>query len=240
MKQKFLFLLSFLMACRFAGLQAKDYSGQDVYVNTAHTTLLLLAKPGETPRLAYYGARISENEGSEVWGIGSSLNQTACPTFNGSTAEGTVLSVCHTDGQIALDLEVKRVECDAVDGGERITIHIADRVQPVNVDLCFRTYEASDVIEAWTEITHTEKGDITLLKYATAVKLTRGPNIWMNSPLGMLPRRRLLSRRTKRQLRTSKMTQKVAHHRFPPYSWWRTMPTCGITSASRSVRRSAC
>lgn len=184
MKQKFLFLLSFLMACRFAGLQAKDYSGQDVYVNTAHTTLLLLAKPGETPRLAYYGARISENEGSEVWGIGSSLNQTACPTFNGSTAEGTVLSVCHTDGQIALDLEVKRVERDAVDGGERITIHTADRVQPVNVDLCFRTYEASDVIEAWTEITHTEKGDITLLKYATAVLPLNGPDVWVSNLYG--------------------------------------------------------
>jgi len=163
---------------------AKDYPGQDVYVSTRNTTLLLLAKPGEAPRVAYYGARLNERQGSEVWWTHASRDEEAYKTFNGSTAGFTALNVQHADGQIALDLQVTGVKRQQTDGGEQVTIETKDKVMPFYVNLCYRTYETSDVIEAWTEIRHQEKKDVMLTKYASAQLPVTGPDVWVSSFYG--------------------------------------------------------
>lgn len=165
-------------------LWAKDYPGQDVYVSTQNTTLLLLAKPGEAPRVAYYGARLTERQGSEVWWTQGSRNEAAYETFNGSTGGFTALNVLHANGQIALDLQVQAVKRTKTDGGELVTIETKDKVMPFYVNLCYRTYEASDVIEAWTEIRHQEKKDVMLTKYASAQLPVTGPDVWVSSFYG--------------------------------------------------------
>lgn len=166
-KQFYLKAIVFLMALCALPLVAKDYPGQDVFISTRNTTLLLLAKPGETPYIAYYGKKLTEREGSEVWWIGSSQSETAYPTFNGSTYGFTALNVQHANGQIALDLKVEEVKREKVNGGELVTIKTKDRLEPFYVNLCYRSYESSDVIEAWTEISHHEKKDVVLHKYAS-------------------------------------------------------------------------
>ena len=175
--------LTLLLVCPLTML-AKDYLGQDVYVNTRNTTLLLLAKPGETPRTAYYGAKLTEREGSEVWWTNGSLNKTAYPTFNGSTGGGTALTVQHANGQIALSLQVQSVKREKTNGGELVTIETKDKVEPFYVNLCYRSYEETDVIEAWTEIKHQEKKDVILQKYASAILPLTGPDVWVSSFYG--------------------------------------------------------
>ena len=165
-------------------LWAKDYPGQDVFISTKNTTLLLLAKPGETPRVAYYGAKLNERQGSEVWWTNGALNDVAYRTFNGTTDGFPALTVQHADGQIALDLQVQKVSREQVEGGELVTIETKDKVQPFFVALCYRTYEASDVIEAWTEIRHQEKKDVMLLKYASAQLPVTGPDVWVTTFYG--------------------------------------------------------
>lgn len=165
-------------------LFAKDYPGQDVFISTRNTTLLLLAKPGQSPRIAYYGARLTERQGSEVWWIGSSENDDAYSTFNGSTWGFTALTVQHANGQIALDLQVQEVTRQAVNGGELVTIKTKDKLEPFYVDLCYRTYESSDVIETWTEISHKEKKDVMLTKYASAQLPIVGPDAWVATQYG--------------------------------------------------------
>lgn len=172
-----------LLACPLLAWAA-DQPGQDVYVSTKNTTLLLLAKTGETPRVAYYGARLNERQGSEVWQTQGSRNQAAYETFNGSTGGFTALNVQHANGQIALDLLVQAVKRTKTDGGELVTIETKDKVMPFYVNLCYRTYEASDVIEAWTEIRHQEKKDVMLTKYASAQLPVTGPDIWVSSFYG--------------------------------------------------------
>ncbi len=172
-----------LLACPLLAWAA-DQPGQDVYVSTKNTTLLLLAKTGETPRVAYYGARLTERQGSEVWQTQGSRNQAAYETFNGSTGGFTALNVQHANGQIALDLLVQAVKRTQADGGELVTIETKDKVMPFYVNLCYRTYEASDVIEAWTEIRHQEKRDVMLTKYASAQLPVTGPDIWVSSFYG--------------------------------------------------------
>ncbi len=172
-----------LLACPLLAWAA-DQPGQDVYVSTKNTTLLLLAKTGETPRVAYYGARLTDRQGSEVWQTQGSRNQAAYETFNGSTGGFTALNVQHANGQIALDLLVQAVKRTKADGGELVTIETKDKVMPFYVNLCYRTYEASDVIEAWTEIRHQEKRDVMLTKYASAQLPVTGPDIWVSSFYG--------------------------------------------------------
>ena len=165
-------------------LWAKNYPGQDVFISTKNTTLLLLAKPGETPRVAYYGAKLNERQGSEVWWTNGALNDVAYRTFNGTTDGFPALTVQHADGQIALDLQVQKVSREQAEGGELVTIETKDKVQPFFVALCYRTYEASDVIEAWTEIRHQEKKDVMLLKYASAQLPVTGPDVWVTTFYG--------------------------------------------------------
>lgn len=175
--------MMWLMVCPLL-LWAKDYPGQDVFVSTQNTTLLLLAKPGEAPRVAYYGPRLSSREGSEVWWTNGSRNEAAYQTFNGSTDGFTALAVQHADGQMALDLRVQQVKRERMEGGELVTIETKDKLQPFYVNLCYRTYDASDVIEAWTEMRHQEKKDAVLLKYASAQLPVTGPDPWVSSLYG--------------------------------------------------------
>lgn len=174
-----------MMLCLVSFVYGKDFPGQDVFISTRNTTLLLLAKPGETPRIAYYGAKLtSEREGSEVWWTGTSYNDVLYPTYNGYNGNSCALMVKHVNGQIDLDLKVESVERRSADGGELITIKTKDKYEPFYVDLCYRSYTESDVIEAWTEITHNEKKEVKLLKYASAALPIVGPEAWVTSFYG--------------------------------------------------------
>ena len=142
------------------GMTGAKAAENDVLVSTDNTTMLLFAKKGEPLKFVYYGARINEQQASDIWLAGDASNRNAYPTFNDWCPNESAIRVRHANGQIMLNLLVQDVERKAVTGGELVTVKTKDKVQPLFVDICYRSYNNADVIETWTEVTNREKKDV--------------------------------------------------------------------------------
>ena len=167
-----------LLALAFCLNVARADEGDEL-ISTRNTSLLLLARTGEPLKIAYYGARVSQAEGSQVWWAGGSLDRNAYPTFNDNCSAESAIMVQHADGQVMLSLIVQKVERKSVDGGELLTVSTKDKAKPFYVDICYRSYNDADMIETWTEIHHNEKKDVVLKQYASGYLPLRGNDAWV-------------------------------------------------------------
>jgi len=79
------------------------------------------------------------------------------------------IAAVHVDGNNSLDLRYENhVISKTSEGANLIKIVLKDPVYDFYVDLFFKAWENEDVIEQWSVIRHTEKGSVTLNKYASA------------------------------------------------------------------------
>ena len=171
--------LSILLLTLASCLNVARADEGDELISTRNTSLLLLARTGEPLKIAYYGARVSQAEGSQVWWAGDALDRNAYPTFNDNCSAESAIMVQHADGQVMLSLVVQKVERKSVDGGELLTVSTKDKAKPFYVDICYRSYNDADMIETWTEIRHNEKKDIVLKQYASGYLPLRGNDAWL-------------------------------------------------------------
>ena len=77
----------------------------DVFINTPKTTLMLTANNGSTPRIHYYGSRITPAQRQEVIDA-MSINYDAYPAFGRDSYDETALSVTHADGNMSTELTI--------------------------------------------------------------------------------------------------------------------------------------
>lgn len=101
---------------------------------------------------------------------GANLNNAAYTVagINNNFVEPAI-AVVHADGNNSLDLVYEKQRMTTTPEGATLTVvTLKDAVYPFYVDLCFKAWKNEDVIEQWTEIRHTEKGKVTLNKYASA------------------------------------------------------------------------
>ena len=59
--------LLILIAMLTLGMTEAKAAENDVLVSTDNTTMLLFAKKGEPLKFVYYGARINEQQASDIW-----------------------------------------------------------------------------------------------------------------------------------------------------------------------------
>lgn len=149
-----------------------------IEVSTPNTMMLLHAEEGEDLRLAYFGAKTANPW--QISGSGSDLNFSAMPAF------GTVdminppaLQVQHANGDLSLELVVQGVDTRSEGGATLTTVVMKDKVQPVEVRLCYKAYSTVDMIETWTEITHHEKRAITLKRFDSGHLALRRGDVWL-------------------------------------------------------------
>ncbi len=158
-------------------LTAAAWSG-DVTVETPNTRMLLHAEEGQDLRMAYFGEPAATMQ--ELRDAGDDFNFPALPAF------GTVdmihlpaIQVQHANGDQNLELQVTDYERREQ---ERAVVHVftlADKLQPVTVRVCYKAYRAVDVIETWTEISHTEKKDILLKRFDSGHLTLRRGDAWL-------------------------------------------------------------
>lgn len=158
-------------------LTAVAWSG-DVTVETPNTRMLLHAEEGQDLRMAYFGEPAATMQ--ELRDAGDDFNFPALPAF------GTVdmihlpaIQVQHANGDQNLELQVTDYERREQ---ERAVVHVftlADKLQPVTVRVCYKAYRAVDVIETWTEISHTEKKDILLKRFDSGHLTLRRGDAWL-------------------------------------------------------------
>jgi alpha-galactosidase len=173
--------------CFFSGLQLSAQS-TIIPVETLHNALVLQVNAGKDVSIIYFGRRLSDhteydkisNESKQKGDYTGLLNSVYTPSGSRNLVEPAI-TVTHADGNNSLDLRyvshiVSKVDNDV----SLLTVLLKDPVYNFEVTLYFRSYYKTDVIEQWSMIRHTEKGNVVLQKYASANLYLKAGSYWLN------------------------------------------------------------
>ena len=154
-----------------------------VVVQTKNMTMVLNVENGQKPQYQYFGSRLTEADlGNLPWPMGGRMD--AYPAYGQNAPAEAALAMRHADGNLSTELEATGVERLKNDGNQITVIHLKDKVYPVTVDLKFQEYKDVDMIETWAEITHQEKGTVTLKQFASVSLPIRRGDVWLSHLYG--------------------------------------------------------
>jgi len=145
-------------------------------VETANNALVLQADDKGDLKIIYFGKRLENaKEYSQVPQVyrqsvdySDVLNSAYTSSGSRNLAEPAI-SVIHGDGNTSLDLRYVSHKQETIDDNvSQLAVTLQDPVYPFNVVLYYRTYKDEDVIEQWSVISHNEKKDVILQKFASA------------------------------------------------------------------------
>jgi alpha-galactosidase len=151
----------------------------DIYiVETKNTAIILSGNINNKLLFQYYG--LKSNDISAVMKSGIGANTEIYPTFGIECTEEKALHATHADGNLSTDLYLRSLKSEKLDENVTITeIVLADNKYPFHVSLFYKAFYNEDVVETWTEITNSEKGRVTLYKFATVALPIRSYNPWI-------------------------------------------------------------
>lgn len=138
---------------------------EEILLSTRTSSLLVSADKGQSPRFRYFGSRI--NDPQEAYDARITLSEPLYPEFGGQCSRETAIQVVHADGSLSLEMIVESVAHEQRDGGEITSIVCRDKYYPFQVTVFYKTYPDCEVIETWTEISHTEKKAVRLERFAS-------------------------------------------------------------------------
>lgn len=156
---------------------------ENVCISTPNTSLVINATEGQELKFLYYGAKLSDSDlkNLENWGT---QQFSAYPVYGMNCPSETALAVKHADGNMSLEMEVKKTATRTEDHATITTVTMKDKVYPFYIDVCYKAYNDADIIETWTEIKHEEKNAVTLNQFASAYLPIRRGNVWLSSLYG--------------------------------------------------------
>lgn len=138
--------------------------------------------------MVYYGKKLSNTEEYQnVSGVykqaedyTGQLNSAYTPSGSLNLVE-PAMSITHADGDNSLDLKyVSHTLKQENDDVSLLRIVLKDPVYNFTVTLFYKSYFKEDVIEQWSAVKHTEKGNVILHKYASANLYLKGSGYWLN------------------------------------------------------------
>ena len=151
---------------------------ENICISTPNTTLVLDATTGKELRYTYYGEKLTPTDLENI-GQAKDLFQMVYPPFGMVCLSETALSVVHSDGNMSTQLAVENIQKSTDANSSVTTIRLKDKIYPFHVDINYRTYTDSDIIETWTEITNNEKKEVILTKFASAYLPIRKGDVWL-------------------------------------------------------------
>lgn len=156
---------------------------KDYIVSTKNTSLVFKAEKGSKSMFQYYGSKIDSI--SDIYNAGLNMQIETYPAFGLNTSHEKVVAITQPDGNMSLDLTVDNVKQNNDDNGTETVITLIDKIYPVEIKQIFKTYNNTDVISTWVEITNNGKKPITLYQFASAyLPVYRGEN-WINHMHGI-------------------------------------------------------
>ena len=185
MKSKIILLSSLLVLT--LSLSAQQVT---IPIETQNTALVLQTDNNKRLKIIYTGKSLKESsEYAETGKMFNLKSQGAASNNNAYAVAGIdnnftepAISVVHIDGNNSLDLLYdKHIVSKTSDGATLTTVTLKDPVYPFFVDLFYKAWNKEDVIEQWTTIRHTEKGDVILNKYASANLYLYNKNYYLTS-----------------------------------------------------------
>lgn len=157
-----------------SSLFAKDY-----LISTPRTSLLISAEAGEKSKIQYYGVAITPEQIQHIYDAGLALNSESYPAFGLRSLGEKAIAMIQPDGNMSLDLGVETVTQRKVADGEITEVILKDKVYPIQIKQCYKSYQGTDVIGTWTEIINEGKKPVTLYQFASVyLPMYRGDN-WL-------------------------------------------------------------
>lgn len=156
---------------------------ETVHISTPATSMIIEAERGGDAKIVYYGAKVSENDIANVVAAGS-INRSIYPVYGNYPESESALSAIHADGNMTLDMEVSDISRKTCDGMDVTTVTLKDKHYPFTVDVNYGVYPGEDVIESWTEISHSEKGKVKLTQFSSGYLPIRMGDVWLSNLYG--------------------------------------------------------
>lgn len=156
---------------------------QNICISTPNTSLVLKAQKGGELKYLYYGNKLSETDFENIEQAGN-CNHNAYPVYGMNCPGEVALSVKHADGNMSTQMSVVDVETYKEEQTTVTSIKLKDNVYPFYVDVYYKAYSDVDMIETWTEISHTEKKPVLLTQYSSAYLPIRRGNVWLSHLYG--------------------------------------------------------
>lgn len=152
-----------------------------IIVKTQNTVLVFKVDESKKIHQCYFGEEIKAND----YGGIIQTNADIFPGFGTSYVNEPALRVVHADGNTSTELIYLNHTSQTVsDGIELTTIETKDAFFPFYVKICFKAYYKEDIIEQWTEISHEEKKDVVLDKYASSDLFFSEPSYYLTQFYG--------------------------------------------------------
>lgn len=176
------FLLILMIGCVVCKLLASPV----ISIATCNTQLVLKVKDNGRLYQAYFGQKLSERV--DMGSLDMPLVNQTSPMTKGDEAYpvmGTedyfepAMEIRHADGNPTSVFKYVSHETHAIDGGTETVIRLHDEVYPVNLTLHYAAFPETDIIKAWSEISHREKGSVRLGRYASAMLYFQSPTYWL-------------------------------------------------------------
>ncbi|MGN0281972.1 MAG: alpha-galactosidase [Prevotella sp.] len=163
---------------------AADTSNIDIVTDNLQLTFEV--KDNGRMYQAYFGQRLWHTESSALrmplTAITTS-NIKGCETYPVMGTEDyyePAFEICHADGNPTSVLKYA--------GHERkdneTIVRLKDEVYPVEVTLHYATYPSDNIIKTWTEISHSEKGDVYINRYASSMLYMESKEYWLRQVCG--------------------------------------------------------
>jgi alpha-galactosidase len=137
---------------------------EKIRISTRDNMLLLGVKDNKLQQIRY-GRNISDQD---INNLPATEPAELYPVFgvNISTAG---FRMTHADGNPTTELVYQHYTVEKIDSNTVITrIKMKDSYYPVEVTLCFKAYIAENIISQWVEVSHHEKGPVTLFDMASS------------------------------------------------------------------------
>lgn len=172
----------------FTGIYTQLIAQELITVNTKSNALVFKVNENKELITVYLGPKLKTisdyglvlqqyQQGTDYTGI---YNASYTPSGSKNLLEPAI-SVTHADGNMSLDLHyVSHSSRILEEGVTQSEIILKDPVYAFEVHMFINCFYENDVIEQWTTIQHSEKGEVVLRKYASANLYLRGNNdFWL-------------------------------------------------------------
>jgi len=144
--------------------------------------MVIDAEKGGEAKYLYYGARLTDAGAGTL--AATEHRETVYPLYGMSCPGEPAFAATHADGNMTVQAAVTGVKTTRDNGRTVYTVTMKDKVYPLYISLNYMTTDGLDVIETWTEISHSEKKNITLTKFASAQLPIRRGNVWISHLYG--------------------------------------------------------
>lgn len=167
--------------CIFSPLAMFGSTGNLIAIETQNSVLVFKVDENKKIQQCYFGETFKTNDFEGI----KSINADAFPGFGGSYINEPALRAIHADGNTSTELIYLSHSKQTIgEGVEQTTIETKDAYYPFYVKICFKAYYKENIIEQWTEISHEEKKDVVLDKYASSDLFFSEPSYYLTQFYG--------------------------------------------------------